>query len=77
MLMGQFAPAPSVIKSADPRNSTLALGRGLVVEDDPSVQKALKHLSTCTVENYILRLRQKLERDIAIPVSFRTVYGMG
>src|ERR1700723_4094103 len=33
--------------------------------------------STRTVDNHILRLRQKLERDIAKPVHFRTVHGMG
>jgi DNA-binding response OmpR family regulator len=33
--------------------------------------------STRTVGNYILRLRQKLERDIVKPVHFRAVHGMG
>src|SRR6266849_5497222 len=33
--------------------------------------------STRTVDNHILRLRQKLERDPASPVHFRTVHGMG
>jgi len=33
--------------------------------------------STRTVDNHILRLRQKLERDPANPVHFRTVHGMG
>ena len=33
--------------------------------------------STRTVDNHIFRLRQKLERDIAKPVHFRTVHGMG
>jgi DNA-binding response OmpR family regulator len=44
MLMSQIAPTPSVTRSADPTISTPALGRVLVVEDDPSVQKVLKHL---------------------------------
>jgi two-component system alkaline phosphatase synthesis response regulator PhoP len=44
MLMNQIAPTPSVTRSADPMNSTPALGRVLVVEDDPSVQKVLKRL---------------------------------
>jgi len=33
--------------------------------------------STRTVDNHILRLRQKLELDSANPVHFRTVYGTG
>jgi DNA-binding winged helix-turn-helix (wHTH) protein len=32
---------------------------------------------TRTVDNHILRLRQKLEPDFANPVYFQTVYGMG
>jgi len=44
MLMSQIAPTPSVTSSADPTNSIPALGRVLVVEDDTSVQKVLKHL---------------------------------
>ncbi|MGA7928953.1 MAG: response regulator transcription factor [Candidatus Sulfotelmatobacter sp.] len=35
------------------------------------------HPSTRTVDNHILRLRQKLERDFAQPVHFRTVQRMG
>jgi DNA-binding response OmpR family regulator len=35
------------------------------------------HPSTRTVDNHILRLRQKLERDFAQPVHFRTVHGTG
>src|SRR6202022_1517199 len=33
--------------------------------------------STRTVDNHILKLRQKLEKDPASPVHFRTVHGMG
>ena len=33
--------------------------------------------TTRTVDNHILRLRQKLERDPANPVHFRTVHGTG
>ena len=33
--------------------------------------------STRTVDNHILKLRQKLERDPASPIHFRTVHGMG
>jgi len=32
---------------------------------------------TRTVDNHILRLRQKLEAELANPVHFRTVHGMG
>ena len=33
--------------------------------------------STRTVDNHVLKLRQKLEKDPANPVHFRTVYGIG
>src|ERR1700736_6569030 len=33
--------------------------------------------STRTVDNHILKLRQKLKKDPASPVHFRTVHGMG
>src|SRR6202044_3828715 len=42
--MGQIAAPPSIARSADTLHSTQPLGRVLVVEDDPSVQKALKRL---------------------------------
>src|SRR5260370_41386408 len=42
--MGQIATTMSTIKSADPISSTRPMGRILVVEDDPAVQKALKRL---------------------------------
>jgi DNA-binding response OmpR family regulator len=35
------------------------------------------YVSTRAVDNNILRLRQKLERDLARPVHFCTVHGMG
>jgi DNA-binding response OmpR family regulator len=35
------------------------------------------HLTTRTVDNQILKLRQKLENDPANPVHFRTVHGVG
>lgn len=35
------------------------------------------HLTTRTVDNQILKLRQKLEPDPAHPVHFRTVHGVG
>jgi len=42
--MGQIATPLSTARLADPMNSTRPMGRILVVEDDPSVQKALKRL---------------------------------
>src|ERR1700723_1123388 len=44
LLMGQIAAPLSTARSADPMSSTRPMGRVLVVEDDPSVQKALKRL---------------------------------
>jgi len=35
------------------------------------------HLTTRTVDNQILKLRQKLEADPANPVHFRTIHGVG
>jgi DNA-binding response OmpR family regulator len=35
------------------------------------------HLTTRTVDNQILKLRQKLEQDPANPIYFRTVHGVG
>ena len=32
---------------------------------------------TRTVDNHVLKLRQKLERDPSNPVHFRTAHGMG
>src|ERR1017187_6398017 len=42
--MGQMATPLSTAKSSDPMNPARPMGRILVVEDDPSVQKALKRL---------------------------------
>ena len=42
--MGQIATPMSTAKMADAMNSTRPMGRILVVEDDPAVQKALKRL---------------------------------
>jgi DNA-binding response OmpR family regulator len=54
---------------ADPTSSTPALGRVLVVEDDPSVQKALKHLFE--VEGYAVEVhgngQSALESFHAVP----------
>jgi DNA-binding response OmpR family regulator len=33
--------------------------------------------NTRTVDNYILRLRKKLEKDPSRPIHFRTVHGAG
>ena len=35
------------------------------------------HLTTRSVDNQILKLRQKLEPDPANPIYFRTVHGIG
>jgi len=37
----------------------------------------LNYPSTRTVDNHVLKLRQKLERDPANPVHFRTIYKVG
>jgi DNA-binding response OmpR family regulator len=42
--MGQIATPMITVRSADPMNTTRPMGRILVVEDDPAVQKALKRL---------------------------------
>ena len=33
--------------------------------------------STRTVDNHVLRLRQKLEKDPSRPIHFRTIHGIG
>src|SRR6266853_6963235 len=43
-VMGQTAIPVSAARMGDPTNSTRPMGRILVVEDDPAVQKALKRL---------------------------------
>jgi DNA-binding response OmpR family regulator len=53
--MGQIATPLSVPQSADLMNSTRPIGRILVVEDDPSVQKALKRLFE--TEGYIVEVQ--------------------
>ncbi len=42
--MGQIATPVSTVKSAVPMSTAQPVGRILVVEDDPAVQKALKRL---------------------------------
>jgi DNA-binding response OmpR family regulator len=37
----------------------------------------LDYSTSRTVDNYILKLRQKLERDPTNPIHFRTVFGTG
>jgi DNA-binding response OmpR family regulator len=50
------------------------------VSRDELLKKALQHddyTSLRTVDNHILKLRQKLERDPANPIHFRTAHGEG
>jgi two-component system alkaline phosphatase synthesis response regulator PhoP len=54
MLMSQIAATPIVTRLADPANSTPAPGKILVVEDDPSVQRALKRLFEA--EGYVVEI---------------------
>lgn len=42
-----------------------------------AVWPSRKRSSDRTVDNYIAKLRQKLEKDPAHPVYFRTVHGVG
>jgi DNA-binding response OmpR family regulator len=53
--MGQTATPIGNIKPLDAMNSTRALGRVLVVEDDPAVQKALKRLFE--TEGYVVEVQ--------------------
>ena len=58
----------------------LAEHPGEVVTRDDLLEKVWGYEvypSTRTVDNHILKLRQKLERDPSSPVHFRTVHGMG
>src|ERR1039457_2762140 len=67
--MGQIATPLSTARSADPMSPTRPLGRILVVEDDPAVQKALKRLFES--EGYTVEVqangRSALERFQATP----------
>jgi len=55
-------------------NPDRVIGRDELLNDVWGYQN---YPSTRTVDNHILKLRQKLERDPASPVHFRTVHGMG
>jgi DNA-binding response OmpR family regulator len=55
MLMSQISPTPSITRLAGPTNSTPALGRVLVVEDAPFVQKALQRLFE--IEGYAVEIQ--------------------
>ncbi len=55
-------------------NADRVIGRDELLNDVWGYQN---YPSTRTVDNHILKLRQKLERDPASPVHFRTVHGMG
>src|SRR6202034_3687734 len=67
--MGQIAAPLSTAGSVDPMNSIRPAGRILVVEDDPSVQKALKRLFE--TEGYVVEVqgngRSALESFQAAP----------
>jgi len=68
-LMSEIAPNPKVTESADPTNSIPALGKVLVVEDDPCIQKVLKHLFE--TEGYVVEVhgngQSALESFLAFP----------
>jgi len=53
--MGQITTPLSTVGSADPMNATRPMGRILVVEDDPSVQKALKRMFE--TEGYVVEVQ--------------------
>lgn len=55
-------------------NSERALSRDELLNEAWGYQN---YPSTRTVDNHVLKLRQKLERDPARPVHFRTVHGVG
>ncbi|HXM65239.1 MAG TPA: response regulator transcription factor [Candidatus Acidoferrum sp.] len=55
-------------------NEDRVIGRDELLNDVWGYQN---YPSTRTVDNHVLKLRQKLERDPASPVHFRTVHGMG
>src|SRR5438132_7622936 len=56
------------------QNADRVLGRDELLNEVWGYQN---YPSTRTVDNHILKLRQKLEKDPASPVHFRTVHGMG
>src|SRR5256886_9978287 len=56
------------------QNSDRVISRDELLNDVWGYQN---YPSTRTVDNHILKLRQKLERDPSSPVHFRTVHGMG
>ena len=56
------------------QNAERVIGRNELLNEVWGYQN---YPSTRTVDNHILKLRQKLERDPASPVHFRTVHGMG
>src|ERR1700692_4537131 len=53
--MGQISVPMTTAKLADPTNFVKPLGRILVVEDDPAVQKALKRLFES--EGYVVEIQ--------------------
>lgn len=56
------------------------LNPGRVLSRDELLNQAWgyeNYPSTRTVDNHVLRLRQKFERDPAHPVHFRTIHGVG
>jgi len=56
------------------QNSDRVIGRDELLNEVWGYQN---YPSTRTVDNHILKLRQKLEKDPSSPVHFRTVHGMG
>jgi DNA-binding response OmpR family regulator len=56
------------------QNAERVISRGELLNEVWGYQN---YPSTRTVDNHILKLRQKLERDPGSPVHFRTVHGMG
>jgi DNA-binding response OmpR family regulator len=56
------------------QNADRVIGRNELLNEVWGYQN---YPSTRTVDNHILKLRQKLEKDPSSPVHFRTVHGMG
>jgi len=70
----------SWIPTACPAKTWLKLNAGRVISRDELLNEVWGYENypcTRTVDNHILRLRQKLERDPSRPVHFRTVHGAG